>query len=145
MPNMAAMRVWRGLGQDSLSGIGQDDRQIGVRGAGRHVAGVLLVSRRVRDDEAAPGRLEAAVGDVDGDALLALVAQTVDQERQVRLVAPGSPAPGILLHLAHLIGKDLPAVAEQPAEKGALAVVHGAAQDEAQGRSHRRRTGCHQK
>ena len=42
-----------------------------IGGAGRHVAGVLLVARRVGDDEGALLGREIAVGDVDG-ALLAL-------------------------------------------------------------------------
>ena len=89
--------------------------------------------------------LEAAVGDVDGDALLALVAQAVHQQRQIGLVALRAPAPGILLHLPQLIREDLPAVVEQPAQERALAVVHTTAQDEAQGRSRWRRSRGHQK
>ena len=52
--------------------VDQDDHRIGGRCAGHHVAGVLLMSRRVGDDELALRRGEVAVGDVDGDALLAL-------------------------------------------------------------------------
>ena len=76
-----------GLGQHALAGIDQDHRQIGGRGAGDHVAGVLLVAGRVGDDELAPLGGEEAVGDVDGDALLALGGQAVDQQREVELVA----------------------------------------------------------
>ena len=60
---------------------------VGVRGAGRHVAGVLLVARRVGDDERAPRRGEEAVGDVDGDALLALGLEPVEQQREVDVLA----------------------------------------------------------
>ena len=42
-----------GLDQHALARIDQDDGELGVRGAGRHVAGVLLVARRVGDDERA--------------------------------------------------------------------------------------------
>jgi hypothetical protein len=49
--------------------------EVGGRGAGGHVARVLLVARRVGDDELAPVGGEVAVGDVDGDALLALGAR----------------------------------------------------------------------
>ncbi len=75
------------LGQDPVAGVDQDDGQLAVGGAGRHVAGVLLVARRVGDDELALRRREVAVGDVDGDALLALGLQAVGEQREVDLVA----------------------------------------------------------
>ena len=80
------------LGQHALARIDQDDRQLGGRGAGRHVAGVLLVARRVGDDELALVGREEAVGDVDGDALLALGLQAVDQQREVDARRPGVPS-----------------------------------------------------
>ena len=46
-------RVAMGLRQQALARVDQQDREIGVRGAGRHVAGVLLVAGRVGDDERA--------------------------------------------------------------------------------------------
>jgi len=49
------------------------------RGAGHHVAGVLLVTRRVGDDERAPRRRKEAISDIDRDALLALVFEPVEQ------------------------------------------------------------------
>ncbi|MDQ0694981.1 hypothetical protein QF048_001423 [Streptomyces sp. W4I9-2] len=42
------------------------------------------MARGVREDEPAAGGGEVAVGDVDGDALLALGPQPVGQQRQVR-------------------------------------------------------------
>ena len=43
--------------------------------------------RRVRQDEFALGRGEVAVGDVDGDALLAFRPQPVGQQRKIDLAA----------------------------------------------------------
>ena len=60
------------LGQHALARVDQDDGEVGGRGAGDHVARVLLVARRVGDDELALVGGEEAVGDVDRDALLAL-------------------------------------------------------------------------
>ena len=57
---------------DAVAGVDEDDRQIGGRDAGDHVARVLDVPRAVGDDEVAVRRREVAVGDVDRDALLAL-------------------------------------------------------------------------
>jgi hypothetical protein len=48
------------------------------------------VARGVGDDELALGGGEVAVGDIDGDALLTLGLQAVDQQRQVDVVAGGA-------------------------------------------------------
>ena len=82
-----------GLGDDALARIDQHHREIGAGGAGRHVAGVLHVAGRVGDDEAAPLRGEEAVGDVDGDALLALRLQAIDQQREIEIAAGGCRRP----------------------------------------------------
>ena len=87
-----------GLRQHALARIDQHHGQIGVGGAGRHVARVLLMARRVGDDEAALVGGEEAIGDIDGDALLALGLQPVDQQREIDVVAGGAvlarnPAP----------------------------------------------------
>ena len=71
------------LRQHALARIDQHDRQIGRTRARDHVARVLLVSRRVGNDELALRCGEIAVGNVDGDALLALGKQTVGQKRKV--------------------------------------------------------------
>ena len=76
-----------GLALGAVAGIDQQDRDVGVRGAGRHVAGILLVARRIDDDEAAIRRLEIAPGDVDGDALLALGLEPVEQQAEIDLLA----------------------------------------------------------
>ena len=107
---------------------------IGGRGAGRHVAGVLLVARRVGDDELALRRGEEAVGDVDGDALLALGLEPVDQQREIDVVAVGAVLPGIALQRRQLVLEDQLGVVEQPADQRRLAVVDRAAGQEAQQR-----------
>ena len=71
------------LGQHALARVDQDDGQVGGRGAGDHVAGVLLVAGRVGDDELALVGGEEAVRDVNGDVLFALCAQTVQEQREV--------------------------------------------------------------
>ena len=72
-----------GLPADALARVDEHDRDVGRRGAGDHVARVLLVARRVGDDELAPRGLEVAVGDVDRDPLLALGAQAVGEQGEV--------------------------------------------------------------
>ncbi len=120
------------LGQDAAPGVDQDDGRVGGRGAGDHVAGVLLVARRIGDDEFALFGREEAIGDVDGDALLALGGQAVDQKGEVDVAALGADAAAVRLQRRHLILEDHLGIIEQPADQGGLAVVHAAAGDEAQ-------------
>ena len=77
--------------------VDEDDRQVRRRRAGGHVARVLHVAGRVGDDETPPRRREVAVRDVDRDALLALGAKAVGDQRQVErtavALAPSRAAP----------------------------------------------------
>ena len=75
------------LRQQPLARIDQQDGEVGIRGARGHVAGILLVAGRVGDDEGAARRREIAVRDVDGDALLALGLEPVDEQREIDVIA----------------------------------------------------------
>ncbi len=86
-----------GLGEDALAGIDQDHRQVAVGGAGRHVAGILLMARRVGDDEFALVGGEVAISDIDGDALLPFRLQPVHQQREIDVFAGGSEFAGVPL------------------------------------------------
>jgi hypothetical protein len=109
--------------QHAVARVDELHGQLGRRGASDHVARVLLVARRVGDDELALRRGEVAVRHVDGDALLALRAEAVGQERQLQvLVRPVRVA----LDLLHLLLEDLLRVVHEPPDEGRLAVVHAA-------------------
>ena len=84
-----------GLGEDAVLGIDQEDGEIGARRASRHVAGVLDVAGGVGDDEAALLGGEIAIGDIDGDALLALGGQAIDDKGVVDRLTSGAEALGI--------------------------------------------------
>ena len=116
---------------DAVAGVDEDHGEVGGRRARDHVAGVALVARRVGDDELAPGGLKVPVGDVDRDALLALGAQAVGQERQIEGTASVASLRGQLKGF-QLIAEDLLRVVEQPADQRALAVVDGAGDDQAE-------------
>ncbi len=60
--------------------VDQDDGSVRGRSARHHVARVLLVARRISDDELAARGREIAVRHVDRDALLALGLQAVGQQ-----------------------------------------------------------------
>ena len=117
-----------------LRGIDQNHRDLGGRRAGHHVAGVLLVPGRVGDDELAALGGEEPVGDVDGDALLALGGQAVDEQREVELVALRSHLLGVGLQGVEMVLEHEMRLVEQSADQRALAVVDAAAGDEAQQR-----------
>jgi hypothetical protein len=116
----------------AVARIDQKHGQIGGGGAGCHVAGVLLVARRVGDDELALVGRKEAVGDVDRDALLALGLQPVDQQRQIDVLADRAVFLRIPLKRRQLILEDQLGVIEQTADQGRLAVIHGAAGQEPQ-------------
>ena len=127
-----------GLGKHALLGVHENDGEIGRRGAGGHVAGVLLVARSVRHEERAARRFEAAVGDVDRDSLLALGLEAVHEKGQVGTVALSAVAAGGALNGLQLVFEDSPALAEQAADERALAVVHAAAHHETERGEHQK-------
>ncbi len=76
-----------GLGLYAFTRINQDDRQITGRGAGGHITGILLVARRVSNNKFALIGREITIRHIDGNALLALRLQTINQKCQVNLIA----------------------------------------------------------
>src|SRR4029077_5315895 len=64
------MAVAPGLREHPVAGVDHQHCDVGRRGAGYQITGVLLVAGCIGDDERAPGRSEVAVADVDGAALL---------------------------------------------------------------------------
>ena len=79
------VRVTPGLFDDTVARIHQYQCQVGGRGAGDHVAGVLHVAGRVCDDELPSVCREEAVRHIDGDPLLAFVFQTIGKVRQLQV------------------------------------------------------------
>ena len=131
-------QVPAGLLQDTLAGVDEHDDGVRSGRSGHRVLGVLHVPGAVREDEAAPVRSEVAVGDVDGDALLAFGAQAVGEEGQVDRLCPGGalPAEAAVRRGAgdgvELVGEDRLGVMQEPAHQGGLAVVDGAGGREAE-------------
>ena len=131
MPSSDAMKAWRrDCSRTPLRASTRTIDEVGGRGAGDHVARVAHVAGGVGDDERAPRRREVAVGDVDRDALLALGAQAVGEQREVD-VAVAAPARD-RLDVLELVGEDRLGVVEQAADQRRLAVVDRAGGGEAQ-------------
>ena len=122
------------LGQNALARIDQNDGEIGVRGARRHVAGILFMARRVGDDEFAPVGGEKAIGDIDGDALLPLGFQPVHQQREIDIVARGAEFAGILFQRRQRVFEQQFGVVKQPPDQRGFAVIDAAAGEKAQQR-----------
>ena len=70
--------------------------------------------------------------DVDRDALLALGRQPVQQQREVEVAVDGAVAPRVRLERRELVVEDQPGLEQQAPDQRRLAVVDGAAGDEAQ-------------
>ena len=133
MPEHADDRdVASGLPRQPLVGAHQHQRQISDRGAGGHVGAVLFVARRVYDDEFAPRRREEAVGHVDGDVLLALGGEAVEQQRIVEILALRAVFVRIGGQCFELISEQLLQFIKQTAEQRRLAMIDRAAGHEAQ-------------
>ncbi len=124
--------VSTGLGLHAVAGVDQDDRQVTGGGTGGHVAGVLLMAGGVGDDEFALGGGEVAVGNIDGDALLTLGLQAIDQQRQVDVITGGAGLLRVAGDSFQVIFVDHLGVVQQAPDQGALAVVDVAAGQEAQ-------------
>ena len=90
------------------------------------------MSRAVGDDELAFLRAEETVGDIDGDALLALGREAIDQQREIDVLALRAVAPAVGFQRRELVVEQQLGVVQQAPDQRALAVVDAAAGDEAQ-------------
>jgi len=110
--------------------VDEDNDEVGVRGAGDHVAGILDMTRGVGNDEFTPRRRKIFVGDVDGNALFPFGAQAIREEGQVD--------PAVLFVAAlpfecfQLVGQNAFAIVKEAADQGAFPVVDAACCDESE-------------
>ncbi len=123
-----------GLLEHALAGVDEQHERVGRGRPGHGVAGVLHVAWAVGEHERALRRGEVAVGDVDRDALLALGAQAVGEQREVgrgQASVSADPLDGVELVGEHRLG-----VVEQAPDQGGLAVVDRTGGREAQQGAH---------
>jgi hypothetical protein len=116
----------------AVADVDQEQGEVRRRRAGQHVAGILLVARRVGDHEGATRRGEIAVGDIDRDALLAFGFKAVEQERILELARNGAVSARQDRQFLQLVVGDRAGLDQQAADQGGLAVVHRAARDDVQ-------------
>ena len=75
-----------GLFDYAFACIHEDEGKVGGRSTGNHVSGVLYVSWGICNDEFTLWRSEVAVGNINGDALLAFVFKAVCEEAEVDVI-----------------------------------------------------------
>ena len=114
-------QVAAGLLDHALARVDQQHDHIGGRRTGDGVPGVLHVPRAVGQDELPGWGREVAVRHVDRDALFALGAQPVGEQRQVRPVQALALAD--LLDVVEGVAEHRVGVEQQPTDQGGLAVV----------------------
>ncbi len=90
--------VATGLCHHAVTGIDHNNGEVTVGGTRGHVASVLLMPRGVGDDEFAFVGGEVAIGNIDGDALLAFTLQTINQQRQIKFTIGGVEFLGIVFN-----------------------------------------------
>src|SRR5690554_3549979 len=101
------------------------------RGAGHHIARILLVPWRVGHDELAQGGGKVSISNVYRDALFALGFQPVGKQGQVYLISRGASVLGAR-NSGQLIGENAFAVVQQAAYQGGLSVIHGTRRNQSQ-------------
>ena len=75
-----------GLFNHAFARIYEDECKVCGRSTGNHISGVLHVSWRICNDEFTLGCCEVAVGNINGDSLLAFVFKAVCEEAEVDVI-----------------------------------------------------------
>ena len=125
---MQQIAVPPGLVAHAFQRVDDQHRAVGLRGAGDHVAQEFGVAGRVDQHDVARAGAEADLRGVDGDALVALGLQRVEQERPFERHA--APRADGLEHLELALGQAAGLV-QQAADQGRLAVIDMADDDDA--------------
>ena len=129
---MQQIAVPAGLVAHAFGRIHDEERGIGLGGAGDHVAQKLGVAGRVDQDEVARGRAKPDLAGVERDALIALGLQRIEQERPFeRHAAPGADG----LELLELAVRQAAGLVQEPSDQGRFAVIHVPDDDDAHERA----------
>jgi hypothetical protein len=117
---MQQIAVAPGLVAHAFRGVDQQERGIGLRRAGDHVAQEFRMSGRIDQHDVARGGAEADLAGVERDALVAFGLQRVEQERPFeRHAAPLAEC----LERFHLSDRQASGLVQQPADQGGFSMV----------------------
>ena len=114
-------RMAFGLFDNPFARVDEDDGEVGGGSTRDHVARVLNVTRGVGNDELTARGGKVTVSHVDRDALFALGAEPIGEQREVDHGI--AAAAGTFLHRAQLVLENALRVVEQAADKRRLAVI----------------------
>src|SRR5213079_2356550 len=103
---------------------------------GRHVPGVLFVTRRIGQNEFAARGREVPVRDVNRDALFPFRLEAVREQRKIDRT--GGPVPRRARDRPHLVLVHRLRVVQEPADQRALPIVDAAGRAQAQERGHQK-------
>src|SRR5215207_5882285 len=120
------------LREHALAGIDKYNGEFGGRRPGRHITGVLLMARRIGNDELAPVGGERTIGHINGNTLLALGSETINQKSKIELAALCSQAFRISFERGELIFEQHLGFIEQASDQRGLSIIDAAAGNETQ-------------
>ncbi|MBA7698074.1 hypothetical protein ES703_106749 [subsurface metagenome] len=112
----------------AFQGVDDQHSTVGLRGAGDHVTQEFGVAGRVDQHDVARIGAEADLRGVDGDALVALGLQRIEQERPLK--GHAAPCADRLEHFELALGQAAGFV-QEAADEGGLAVIDMADDDDA--------------
>ncbi len=125
---MQQIAMTPGLVAHAFQRVDDQDRAVGLRSAGDHVAQEFGVAGGVDQHHVAGAGAEADLRGVDGDALVALGLQRIQKERPFeRHAAPGADG---LEHFQLAVGQAAGLV-QQPSDQGGFAMIDMADDDDA--------------
>ncbi len=113
--------------------IDQDNRELTRTRPSCHIPRVLLMARRVGNDEFSLVRREVSIGDIDGNPLLPLGLKAIRQQRQIDAprFARGAKLHRIPLHGGELVFVNPFRIVQQATDQRGLPVIDRAAAKEA--------------
>ena len=88
---------------NAIPRINQQNRDIGRRGTCRHIPCILDMTRRIRDNKLTFICRKESIGNINGDALLPLGSETVDQKGEIHFIALSTGLLRIFLNAGELI------------------------------------------
>ena len=93
-----------GLLGDPITGIDEDDNQVGVGSSRDHIAGILCMPRSISDDKLALIGSKIAISHIDGDSLFAFGTEAIGQDSQINPIFVFIF--GLLFEHLKLVGQD---------------------------------------
>ena len=112
------------LGNDTRTGIHQDNRQIGCRTTRNHISGILFVPRSIGNDELTVVGTEVAISHINRNTLFTFGLQPVEQQRIIDVFAGIPDTFAVAFQRIQLVFIYFLAVKQQTAYQRRFTVIH---------------------